>query len=414
MKWKIGFEEAKSLILDHVPLGQTEEVDLPRLVGRILAEDVVARVNSPSLHVSLKEGYAVVSADVAAARPDQPARLSLIRAQVAGDSPGRVLAPGTTVRVTTGAPLPPGAEAVLADEFTREEDGTVICLNDAGPGRNVLVCGADVAVGQVIARRGEMLHPALIGLLAAAGLDRARVVSRPRVALIGTGDEVVAPGRPLPQGKLYASNIVETMSWLRAFGLTEVACRIVPDHFSAIQASIQELIGQVDAFVTSGGAWGSERDLIIQVLENMGWQGVFHRVRLGPGKAAGFGLLKDAPFMILPGGPPSHEIAFLLLALPGLMAMAGWRAPVFPVERLPLLETIAGQSDWTQCFHAQIDHANGFRGVRPVKSVSRLSSMARKDGLIILPEGRTHAGVGEEIDVQILRQSHPFSAGPLD
>lgn len=404
LETNISFQQALKLVLDHVPRLPSEEAPLYGLGGRILAEDAVARVDSPSVNASLKDGYAVHSRDVAAARPESPVTLELKRFQAAGDPPGRELEPGSAVRVTTGAPLPPGADAVLADEFAREEGRAVRCLRDAGPGRNVLPKGTDVRVGQVAARRGEKLDPALIGLLAAAGLDRARVAARPRVRVIATGDEVLAPGRPLEPGKLYASNIVETMAWLDSFGLTECTARVVPDRAEEINAAIQEAGGEADAFLTSGGAWKSERDLMLGLLEGMGWQGIFHRVRLGPGKAAGFGLIESRPFFILPGGPPSHEAAFLLLALPGLLAMSGWQGPVFPRVRARLEETIGGKADWTQVIHARLYEKDGTFTARPLESASRLLSMARKNALILLPEGVSHIEAGEDVRVEVLGQ----------
>jgi len=409
IKTDIEFNEALALIQAHCRPGSWEEIELFGLAGRVLAEEVRALVDSPSLDVSLKDGYALFSHEAASAGPDRPVVLALADFHAAGDLPGRMLQPGTCVRVTTGAPLPPGADAVLAGEFAREENGRVRCFNDAGPGRNVLFRGTDVRAGEVIAARGERLHPALIGLLAAAGLNRVKVAARPKIAVIGTGDEVIAPGRPLPPGKLYASNMVETVSWLKTFGMTEVISRVVPDRVEAIAEAIQTMSGQVQAFITSGGAWKSERDYMVRVLEDLGWHGVFSRVRLGPGKAVSFGLLKDRPFFILPGGPPSHEAGFLLLALPGLLAMTGWHGPIFPKLRVTLAETIRGQADWTQSVQVGLFEQDGQWMAQPLKSASRLSSMARKDGLVILPEGVTERPAGTEVEVLCL--NWPFFPG---
>ncbi len=399
LKTKIGFEEALQLVMETVRPGPAEDVELSGLVGRILAEDVTALVDSPSLDVSLKDGYAVVSDDTASASPANPVKLKLTMFTAAGHTSDGMLGAGEAAKIMTGAPLPEGAEAVLAGEFAREEPPWVWCLNNALPGRNVLPRGADVSAGRIIARTGERLHPALVGLLAAAGHHRARVTAYPRVAVLATGDEVVAPGRPLPEGKLYASNIVETLAWLNYFGFNQVNCRIVPDRAAVIAATVREMLSETDAFITSGGSWGSEKDLIIRVLDDLGWQGVFHRVRLGPGKAAGLGLLEGRPFFILPGGPPSHEIAFLLLALPGLLRMAGWPGPVFPETTARLTRTVEGQDDWTQCLHARIETVDGELTATPLKSGSRLTSMARKDGFIIIPEGVSELTAGTEIKV---------------
>ncbi|MBW2092646.1 MAG: molybdopterin molybdotransferase MoeA [Deltaproteobacteria bacterium] len=401
-KVMIGFQEALSLILKNVPQGVSEEVSWLEATGRVLAEDAVAKVDSPLSDVALKDGYAVFSSDVTSARPDREVKLRLLSFKGAGDSPGQALEPGTAIRVTTGAVVPPGAQAVLAQEFTREEQDTVCCLNDAEPGRNILPKGTDVRAGEVVARQGERLSPALVGLLACAGLDHLWVVSRPLVAVIATGDEVVVPGGPLGPGQIYASNMVETVSWLQSFGLPEVSFRVVKDRADEIKAAIEGMSSRVDAFITSGGAWQSERDLVLQVLEDLGWHEIFRHVRLGPGKAVAFGLLQNRPVFILSGGPPSYETAFLELALPGLLAMAGWRGPVFPTLKARLEEAVRGEKGWTQAIHAKVTFKDRHFCVRPYKTASRLSSMARKDGIIIVPEGQAELAAGEEVEVQVI------------
>ena len=261
--------------------------------------------------------------------------------------------------------------------------------------------GGDIRAGQTVTSKDDLLSPPLIGLLASAGLEKIRVYKSPRVAVIATGDEVVAPGVPLAEGKLYASNMVEICSWLSLFGLS-FRTRLVPDSREEIASTVLEHLSQVDAIITSGGAWGSERDLIIRVLESLHWQGIYHRVRMGPGKAVGFGLLENKPFFCLPGGPPSSEMAFLQLALPGLLAMEGYGRPPFPSVAAVLTETIRGDEDWTQFVHARIEEEEDAVLVHPEKGESRLQSMARKDALIVIPEGCKELSRGELIQIQRL------------
>lgn len=402
MLHKIGFEEALQLILDNVPDLPNDSVSLVDMCGRVLTSDLHALVDSPSVTASLKDGFAVHSESIENASPENRIKLKLIRTQVAGELPGEPLEKGSAIKVTTGAPLPPGADAVLSSEYAEEVDSEIYCMRDAGPGRNVLYRGVDVHQGQLLAGRGEVLHPALIGLIAAAGIERVEVKRLPTVAVIGTGDEVVAPGAPLPEGKLYASNMVETVAWLRAFGIKDIRTRIAPDSKEGIAEVIKSLLDEVDLFITSGGSWGSERDLVPNLLNEWGWQGFFHRVRLGPGKAAGFGLLKGRSFFILPGGPPSHEAAFLLLALPGIMAMMGRKGPVFPIVKARLTETMEGQSSWTQVVHAIASCEGGEWNAQPLKGASRLSSMAQKNALILLSEGVERVEEGSLFDVMLL------------
>jgi len=169
---------------------------------------------------------------------------------------------------------------------------------------------------------GEALIPGILGLAAAAGISRVLVFRRPRTAVIGAGDEVVAPGCRLDQGQLYASNIVTVEAWLKSFGVSH-DCAIVKDDAEEIEKAGFKYLPCTDVFLTSGGAWGSERDLVVTVFRQLGWQEIFHRVRMGPGKGIAFGLWQGKPVFCLPGGPASNEVAFLQLVRPGILRMGG-------------------------------------------------------------------------------------------
>jgi molybdopterin molybdotransferase len=224
------------------------------------------------------------------------------------------------------------------------------------------------------------------------------------VAVIASGNEVVIPGKPLAEGQLYASNMVEICSWLTVFGIPHSAV-LVDDRRQEIQSAITAGLAEADAFVTSGGAWGSERDLILEVVEQLNWQGIYRRVKMGPGKPVGFGLLEQKPFFILPGGPSSNEMAFLQLALPAIMKMKGDPKFSFPVARAQLRETVRGPKDWTQFIHARLEKEKHQLIVRPAKLKSRLISMARKDAVIVIPEGWAEWVAGEIIEIQLLNSN---------
>ncbi|MFC1825530.1 molybdopterin molybdotransferase MoeA [Thermodesulfobacteriota bacterium] len=401
MKTFIGYTEALALTKSMVPLMKSEVLPLDRLTGEILAEDIVSKVDSPSVNCSLRDGYAIHASDLSGAAPKKPVHLKLAGSITAGKLSDLSVSHGQTVKITTGAPIPSGADAVIADEFCRKEGDEILCFRGMEPSRNVLRRGTDIGCGQTVVGQGERLSPPAIGLLASAGLDQALVYASPRVAVIATGDEIVAPGHPLPKGKLYASNLVEICSWLTLLGLP-FELEVVPDRREDIKAAITRLQPHVDAYVTSGGAWGSERDLMINVLDELDWQGIYHRVRMGPGKAVGFGLLAENPFFCLPGGPPSNEVAFLQLALPGLMAMKGYRHPLFPVLSLSLTESVRGDQEWTQFIHARRVTQKGQIAVQPIRQGSRLRSMAEKEALIIIPEGCEGFVEGENVEIQIL------------
>jgi len=406
MKIRIGFQEAWEITMAAVPLLASERLSVAAAAGRVLAADVESGVDSPSADVSMKDGYAVTSGDLERAAPDHPVRLVVAGAARAGGECDCSVSSGRAVRITTGASLPEGADAVLAEEFSREDGDTVLCFATAGAGRNVLRRGTDVARGEAVVRRGTRLAPAQAGLLACAGVESVSVYRRPAVAVVSTGDEIVPPGSPLGSGKLYASNLTEICAWLSSCGI-DARAEVVSDDRCAIEEVIRSLASGVDALVTSGGAWTSEHDLIIQVFDGLGWEGLYHRVRMGPGKGVGFGLMDGKPVFCLPGGPPSCELAFLELALPGILAMQGARAPLFPLTRARLAQEVRGQGDWTQFIHAELSSGEDGPVVRPVRFASRLRSMASMNALIVIPERVEVLESGAEIEVQDLRSSSP-------
>jgi molybdopterin molybdotransferase len=402
MKTFIGFTEALELTLANVSAVGSEKIPLLSAVGRILAEEVKATVDSPSVSTSRKDGYAVLPEDLRSASPATPVRLKLVGSLSAGEMRPVGIRSGEALRVTTGALIREANLSVISEEFCRLDGETIACLNTAEPGRNILQRGTDVRCGDIVAASGARLSPPLLGLIAAAGHAAVQVGQVPRTAVIATGDEVVAPGEPLPPGKLYASNMIEICSWLRLHAIPfETA--VIGDRREDIRAAIQGRLDRTDAFITSGGAWGSEKDLILQVAADMGWTGIYHRVRMGPGKPVGFGLLAGRPFFVLPGGPPSNEMAFLQLALPALLKMKGADSRLFPMAAARLADTVTGERGWTEFIHARRETRDGELWVSPARLKSRLKSMAQKEALIIIPEDRDEISAGETIHIQLLR-----------
>jgi len=400
-EYDIGLERALLITLDQLtPLGP---VNLPvdEIGGLVVAEDCVAEANCPSAPTSLKDGYAVVSADLENTSEEQPAKLRICGRSVAGGNTSATVESGTAVKIMTGARIPNGADAVIANEFTREKDGWVLCRRDAGPGRNILEQGHDVMKGKLIASRGEVLAPAKTGLLAAGGISTVRVHPQPRIGIIAIGDEVVSPGKPLMPGQLYASNLITLLSWLRYFQM-EAKVAVVGDKSENLSRTAENMFEHADVLITSGGAWKSERDLTIKVLKAMGGDIVFHRVRMGPGKAVALILLNNKAVFCLSGGPPSNEMAFLQIALPGLFYLAG-KAPVpFEHKTATLTKTVGGEKDWTQFFYATINKNSGQQFVSPLEMKSRLKSQAHANALIKVPEGIEKLERKKQIQVQVL------------
>jgi molybdopterin molybdotransferase len=399
----MGYGEALALTLETVsPLGGSERVDLADAVNRILAEDLLSRVDSPSIDASTKDGYAVISGDVESAAPGREVRLTVIGTAAAGRPADRPLTPGTAMRILTGARIPEGADAVLSGEYAAREGDSITVFNNAGPGRNILPRGVDVAAGEPVAVRGERLTPGLIGNLVAAGHGSARVYRTPRVAILATGDELVTPGLPLPEGKLYASNLAMIRAWCSRFGFPATVS-VLGDSPGAIQTAIRELVSGNDTLLTSGGAWTGDRDFIADALDLLGWKRHFHRIRMGPGKAAGFGTLEGRPVFLLPGGPPSNLTAFLQIALPGLLKLGGDGRPGLPRVTVRLADDLRGrETDWTHFIYGQLTDRDGHTLFQPLRLDSRLRSLARADAVVAIPEGTEFLAAGTMTTAQLL------------
>jgi molybdopterin molybdotransferase len=395
----ISFKDAHQRTLQNISPLEAEEVDVVQAVGRILAEDLFALVDSPTLHVSLKDGYAIQSRDISSASPSHPISLKLLGVISAGNHWEGEVTQGTALRILSGAPIPLGAQAVLSEEFASDDGQTVTAINHSEPGRNILQKASDIQKGQLLEASGTQLSPTQVGFIAAAGHHHVKVYQRPKVAIIATGDEVIAPGKMLSEGKIYASNLVTLGAWCDLFGM-KTSTSIVMDQSESLRAEILQQIASHDAILTSGGAWKGDRDLIVGVLDKLGWQKIYHRVRIGPGKAIAFGIYQEKPVFCLPGGPPSNHMAFLQLALPGLQRLGGLQEPGLPKVTAQLAKTVSGMKSWTQFIHGELEVSEKGTTFQPVKPKSRLQMMAQTSGVMMIPEGIETISKGTMVLVQ--------------
>jgi molybdopterin molybdotransferase len=400
----IGYEEAFNLVCSNLQSVGVEDIPLDSCVGRIMSEDLAALISYPSTDVSLKDGFAVRSEEVSAASMHRPVCLRVIGSVFAGSRFEAEVKRGSAVKICSGAPIPQGLNAVVSGEFCREASVHEVWIcSDAEPGRNVLRSGGEITAGSTIARRGEGLTPGGLGLAAAAGISRVRTYRRPRAALIGVGDEVISPGQPLLPNQLYASNLVTIGAWLTLFGVPYVRS-VVKDNEKAIKTELLMHLSSVDTILTSGGAWGSERDLVVGTLHGLGWQKIFHNVRMGPGKGIAFGLLEGKPVFCLPGGPASNEMAFLQFALPGIFRLGGRNRHPLDTVSARLTENVRGRHRaWTEFKDATLsfDFEGGYT-VTLYRNRSRLQSIAYANCLICIPEGTESLNRGDIIPVQVL------------
>ncbi len=402
-RFAIGVYEALQLVLEAIRPLASQVTALADAVDRIAADDLRARVDSPSVDASLRDGYAVSSRDLVVAEPKSPVRLGLSGLAAAGGTRKDEVVPGSTVRVLTGARMPGGADAVVTEEDVSVEDGEVVFTAPSKAGAWILARGGEVAVGDRVAQAGDVLSPARVGLLAGAGYSHVRVIGRPVVTVVAIGDEVVAPGAPLDEGELYASNMVSLCAWCHRYGWP-VHAAIVRDEPEAIERALLEGVKRGDAIITSGGAWTGDRDLVAGALERLGWRQIFRTLRMAPGKGAAFGWLQDKAVFVLPGGPPAAMIGFLQIALPGLLMLGGCKETGLPRAEARLSSDLIGRNrEWTQFVFGRLkadDSAYPLFDALP--RGNRLVAMAEADALAAIPEGVGKLRAGSLVHVQLL------------
>jgi len=398
----IGYPEAIKTVLSRISPMEAHSMPIGECADRVVAEVLYAIVDSPSVHASQKDGYAVRSRALQSASLQTPVRLKIVDTAAAGLPAEKELSDGGAIRILTGARIPEGADAVVAEEYAHPDNDYIIATNTADPGRNIIPKGADVTLGERLCRRGDRLTPGLLGILAAAGFGDIPVFEIPTVAIIATGDEVVVPGYPLPEGKLYASNMATLNAWCKRYGMA-TTLQVVRDEWGALKESLLSAVDTCDAILTSGGAWTGDRDLVAMVLDDLGWKKCFHRIRIGPGKAVGFGMFREKPVFILPGGPPSNLTAFLQIALPGLLRLGGYASPQLPRITAVLKKDVpTGHMDWTQFMFGEIRYEKGTAYFFPHEMKSRLQSMAQATAMARIPEGVSRSQEGSMVQVQLL------------
>ena len=398
-----GYAEALKATLETIAPLNSESLSLAECSGRILAKERYSQVCSPSTDASLKDGYAVRAMEIEKASPQNKVSLTVTGTAVAGLPTQIALSGGDAIRILTGAKIPEGADAVLSEEFAILEGDRISVFNTAEPGRNILPKGADIEAGELIAAQGSRLSPGMIGIFAAAGHDALPVYRQPKLAIIATGDELVAPGQPLPAGKLYASNLEMLKAWCRRYGM-QTTFSILKDRPDLITATIDSDISTHDAVITSGGAWAGDRDFVARTLSALGWKKCFHWVRMGPGKPVGFGLLRNKPVFLLPGGPPSNLTAFLQIALPGLLKLGGHGNPSLPRTMVKLDSQLTSrQIDWTEFVYGALTDGEPHPLFTPLRMSSRLKAIALAEGMIAIEEGVKTLPAGAIVSAWLLR-----------
>jgi molybdopterin molybdotransferase len=388
----VPVDEARRLIAAHcAPLG-VEEVSGLAAEGRVLAEDVFAAAPVPDVPKSAVDGYALRAED-----GDAPRRV--LAEITAGSGAGVAVAPGTAVRIMTGAPLPPGADAVIMVEQTAERDGVLAVRRAPARGDAIHTVGQDMAAGEPVLARGTLLGAAEVGLLATVGGTRVRVYRRPLVAVLATGDEVYEPdGEPLPGG-VRDSNRYALMAAAREAGCETVSLGIARDDEAVQRRAILAGLERADVLLTSGGVSMGTRDLIKPLLAELGTVH-FGRIAFKPGKPTTFATVGAKLAFGLPGYPVSSLVSFEVFVRPALRRLQGDARPDRPVARVTLLEPITPAPDRPEYQRAVVRLEGGRLAARTTgaQGSSRLLSLRGANALLLVPPGERRYEPGAELE----------------
>jgi molybdopterin molybdotransferase len=416
-------EEARERMLNGVePLGM-ERVALGSALGRVLAEPVVALVTLPPWDNSAMDGFAVRAADVAGTSNERPLRFQVIGEVAAGHVPTTTVEPGTAVRILTGGMLPPGADAVVPVEHTDASPGVAelppyvqICVA-AEAGAHIRRAGSDLRKGDRLLEPGEALRPASLAVAAAAGHGAIAVHRRPRVAILGTGDELVPAGEPIGPAQIHDSNSIGLAAQAADAGAETISLGIAGDRLDDVAGRLRTGIAEAEIVIASGGVSVGAHDVVKDAFEQSGRLELW-RIAVQPGKPLAYGVATrpdggTAHFFGLPGNPVSSFVTFELFVRPLLRRLAGHRDVIGrPGIRARLTDRIGsspGRRTFARVTLAPDPDAQGgwFASLAGGQGSHVLSALAAADGLAVVPEELEGLPAGADVDVIRLDQDCP-------
>ncbi len=393
----ISVEEALSRITGAFAPLPAETVSLSEALGRVLAEDVVARVTQPPANVSAMDGYAVRAQDVA----QTPAKLRVVAHIAAGASFEGTLGPGEAARIFTGAPLPTGADAIVIQENTEADGEEVLVLETVSEGRYVRPAGLDFRTGDTGILAGHRLSSRDVGLAAAMNVPWLRVHRRPRIAILATGDEVVLPGEPRGPNQIVSSNGFSLAAFVTACGGVSIHLGVAPDDRAAL-AGLADGARGADLLVTSGGVSVGEHDMVRAALGDKGLAVDFWKIAMRPGKPLLFGHIGATPILGLPGNPVSALVCAALFLRPAMAVMQGCGDAPADLETVRLGADLPANDRRQDYLRARLDKdADGRRVAVPFErqDSSMLATLARADCLIVRPPLAEPVRAGETVSI---------------
>ena len=399
----IQVQEALDKILTKIQFKGVEKVSLDQALGRVLTEDVVSRINNPPLDNSAMDGYAVIAKDIQSATPENPVKLEMVEEIAAGYTAKGTLKPGQTMRIMTGAPIPPGADAVLMQEDTQKDGDSILCLDRADVEENIRRAGEDIKIGESVLKKGTTLSPAHIGMLAVIGRSQIAVGQRPTVAILSTGDEILELDETPEGPQIFNSNGHMLAAQIKSAGGIPVYLGIAKDTEEDLMEKFAWAL-KADIVVSSGGVSVGDYDLVKSTLQKMGQEMLFWKVAMKPGKPLAFGRIGKTPIFGLPGNPVSSFVSFEQFVRPSLRKVLGCSDLSHKTVQAKLTRTINKKPGRLHFLSSIVSWADGEYTVTPAgeQGSGILKSAANANGLLIFPLEAEEIKQGQEVAVQLL------------
>jgi molybdopterin molybdotransferase len=401
--WQIFSKGADIQTLDSTP------VTLFKARGRALAEDVKAEINLPPFDRAAVDGYAVRSQDTQGASLTNPIVLDLVGVVEIGQRGSSNVGEMETVRISTGAPTPTGADSVVMLEYTEEIDKTHVEIKrSTTPNQNLIRTGEDIRAGEIFLRKGTLIKPQDIALLAALGKKRVKVVRKPRVAVLSTGDELVEVGKMLHRGKCFDSNRYFILTAVEEFGGEPLDLGITPDRLKMLKSRLVKATRIADLIVVSGATSVGGKDLVPDAVASIGKSAILiHGVAIRPGRPVALGKIVGKPIILLPGFPVAAMVNFYLFAQKAICKMLGVSYSPFGGWKITakIGRRVASEAGIRDFVRVHVKHSKEGYIAEPirVRGSGVISSMVKANGILIIPEGKEGFEEGEHAEVIIMR-----------
>ena len=399
----IDYADALSQVAAKARRLPAEIVTLTQSLGRTLAQDIRARAPVPPFAKATMDGYAVRAGDTRAHAGGRPVGLEVIEDLPAGRISRKAIGPGQAVRIMTGAPLPKGADAVVMVEDTQKAGTRVKVLRTVERGDNIGKAGEDLQKGELILEKGDVIGPAEVGMVASLGLASVRVIRRPKLVVIATGDEIVEPGRKAGPGRIWNANGYSLLSLARQAGAAASYLGIARDRNSQLKLKIRQA-RSADILVLSGGVSVGDYDLVKEGLRDLGVRPVFWQLRTKPGKPTFFGVRGKQLVFGLPGNPTSAMVMFHLFTRPAIDRMLGRKCPGLRSARALLQEEITLRPGRTQFLRGVLAGQGPALRVSPFPDQRSgvLRSMVKSQALIVVSADSSRLEKGREVEILLL------------